>query len=317
MYKRWVVILLALTEIAPLMVAGGISRGATGILNAQNSHSESQNTSVGDSWGSSAESSWNKSDQVSDSYYKAGSEAYGWSRDDAWSEGQGWSQSQNGSQIFGTEASAKDLEYAQLANWTQDYYAKQQMEYNAEQAEIDRAYQAQMSNTAYQRAVKDLLAAGLNPILAVGNMGASTPVGAVASSGMANANKANATANSTSWGSSASQNYNRSESHGRSKSESSSYAQSKSHSEGHSSGGSSGWSKNGSHNESQGTSSSNTTTQGKSLLDGITAVGKYLTGGSAKGAGGGGGGGTSSQGMLQNVKEYEKNHKNDKKQGAW
>lgn len=51
---------------------------------------------------------------------------------------------------------------------------------SAKQASAQRAFQEEMSDTAHQREVKDLTAAGLNPLLSV-NSGASTPSGAMGS----------------------------------------------------------------------------------------------------------------------------------------
>jgi len=51
---------------------------------------------------------------------------------------------------------------------------------NARQARANRDFQERMSNTSYQRAVVDMKAAGINPMLAAKVGGASTPAGAVA-----------------------------------------------------------------------------------------------------------------------------------------
>lgn len=51
------------------------------------------------------------------------------------------------------------------------------MNYNSAEALANREWQEHMSNTAYQRAVEDMKKAGINPILAFANGGASTPGG--------------------------------------------------------------------------------------------------------------------------------------------
>ena len=61
----------------------------------------------------------------------------------------------------------------------QDQEATQ--DFNSAQAVANRDFQERMSNTSYQRAVKDMSAAGLNPMLAYSQGGASTPGGGQAS----------------------------------------------------------------------------------------------------------------------------------------
>lgn len=79
-------------------------------------------------------------------------------------------------------ADAYDKAIDRLYNAEQAHIARQ---FSASEAQKQRDYELEMSNTAYQRAMADLKKAGLNPVLAYAQGGASTPVGSVASSSAA------------------------------------------------------------------------------------------------------------------------------------
>lgn len=59
----------------------------------------------------------------------------------------------------------------------------EQNQFNSNEAQKERDWSTEMSNTAYQRAVRDMKASGLNPVLAFQQGGASTPSGSTAVSG--------------------------------------------------------------------------------------------------------------------------------------
>lgn len=72
---------------------------------------------------------------------------------------------------FSAEQAEKQMQYQTASN-------AKAMDFEHKEAELNRDWQEMLSNTAYQRQVKDMLSAGLNPVLGIANSGASVPSGA-------------------------------------------------------------------------------------------------------------------------------------------
>lgn len=117
--------------------------------------------------------------------------------------GQTWNENPSGntyrglfSDFFNAENIAKEdwirgEQSADIAHKRSIDMLNRQNSFNASEAEKQRAWEKEMANSSYSRAVEDMKRAGLNPILAFQNGGASIGSGSTATAGSGSSHKSN------------------------------------------------------------------------------------------------------------------------------
>lgn len=117
-------------------------------------------------------------------------------------QGSGMISGQLNEWIYGPDANSAEGKQRTENQRARDHATNERLgseDFNSREARINREWQEYMSNTSYQRAVKDMESAGINPFFAVNQGGASTPAGGSARSS-ASPSSASQTKNSDPFG---------------------------------------------------------------------------------------------------------------------